>query len=51
MCNLVGFELCSDSPTFVVCKSVTVFLEQSIDSGYAAIPRVFEILQGEASIL
>eukprot|EP00958_Prasinococcus_capsulatus_P015980 scaffold1754_cov355-Prasinococcus_capsulatus_cf.AAC.2 len=49
--DLEILELRAHAPAFVVCQRVPVFLEKGVDPRNAAIPRVFQILQGEAAIL
>ena len=49
--QLVLFEVHSDSPTFVVDQSMPIFLEQCVDSWNTSIPTVFEIFEGDSSVL
>lgn len=44
---LVLFEICPDSPAFVICQCVSVLLEKCVDTGDSSVPRVFQILKGE----
>lgn len=41
--NLVLLKICSDSPPFVICKGVPIFLKQSIDTRNSTIPRVLKV--------
>lgn len=41
--NLILLEICPYPPSFIICKGVSVLLEQSIDSRYPAIPRILPI--------
>ena len=44
--DLVGLELGPHAPALVVGQGVPVLLEQGVDPGDAAIPRILEVLQG-----
>ena len=48
---LVDLELGPGSETLVEAKGAAILLEQSVDSGQAAVPAILEILQGESSVL
>lgn len=45
------FPLDTVSPSLVVRESMTILLEQRVDTRDTAIPRVFEILERETSVL
>ena len=49
--QLITLEFCSDSPTLVISKSMTVFLEKCIYTRDTAVPTVFQIFQRQSSIL
>ncbi len=42
---LVLFEICPDSPAFVIGQCVSVLLEKCVDTGDSSVPRVLQILQ------
>jgi hypothetical protein len=39
------------SPSFVVSQGMSIFLEESVDSGNSPIPTVFEVLKSETPVL
>ena len=49
--NLVSLELGSDSPALVVGESVAILLEQGVDSGNSAIPRILQIFERDSPVL
>ena len=49
--HLVLFEVCPDPPAFIVGERVPVLLEERVDAGDAAVPRVLQVLQCEAAVL
>lgn len=46
---LVLFEICPDSPAFVVGQCMSVFLEKCVDSGDSSVPGVLQIFQSQSS--
>lgn len=40
---LILFEVCPDSPAFVIGQCVSVFLEKRVDTGNSSVPRIFQI--------
>lgn len=46
---LILFEICPDSPAFVISQCVSVLLEKCIDPGDSPVPGVFQILEGQSS--
>lgn len=46
--NLVLLEIRPDSPALVVGQSVPVLLEEGVDAWDASVPRVLQVLQGQA---
>lgn len=46
---LILFEICPDSPAFVIGQCVSVLLEKCIDPGDSSVPGVFQILEGQSS--
>lgn len=40
---LILFEICPDSPAFIIGQCVSVFLEKCVDTGDSSVPRVFQI--------
>ena len=49
--HLILFEVSSNSPSFIISQSVTIFLKQGINTRNPSIPRVFKILKSETTIL
>mmetsp|Transcript_10676 Transcript_10676/g.30496 ORF Transcript_10676/g.30496 Transcript_10676/m.30496 type:complete len:593 (+) Transcript_10676:6123-7901(+) len=49
--DLILLHLSADAPAAIVRKGVTVLAEQRVDSRNTTIPRIFQIFQGEASVL
>ena len=49
--DLVHLELGAHAPALVVRQGVPVLLEEGVDARDAAVPRVLEVLQGEAAVL
>lgn len=49
--ELMLFPLDSVSPSLVVSERVTILLEERIDTRDTTVPRVFEIFEGESSVL
>mmetsp|Transcript_42357 Transcript_42357/g.95840 ORF Transcript_42357/g.95840 Transcript_42357/m.95840 type:complete len:278 (-) Transcript_42357:3555-4388(-) len=47
----VLFKLGAHPPPFVVGQRVPVLLEERVDAGDAAVPRVLQVLEGEAPVL
>lgn len=45
---LILFEICPDSPAFIIGQCVSVFLEKCVDTGDSSVPRVFQIFQGQS---
>ena len=48
---LVLFEVSSNPPSHIVSQSVSILLEQSVNSRNTTIPRVFQIFQRQTSVL
>ena len=46
---LVLFEICSDSPSLVICKCMSVLLKKCVDTWNSTIPRVLQIFKGQTS--
>ena len=44
---LILFEICSNSPTLDIGKSVSVLLKQGVDTRDSTVPRVLQIFQGQ----
>mmetsp|Transcript_6537 Transcript_6537/g.26220 ORF Transcript_6537/g.26220 Transcript_6537/m.26220 type:complete len:208 (+) Transcript_6537:3427-4050(+) len=49
--EIVLFESQSHAPTLIVRERVSILLEQGVDARNTAIPRVFQVLQCETTIL
>ena len=49
--ELVEFELGPGAEPLIEAQSAAILLEQGIDAGQAAVPAVFQILQGESPVL
>merc|ERR1719318_1929485 len=49
--HLVSLKLCPHSPSLVICKGVSVLLEQGVDPGDAPVPAVLQVLQCEPPVL
>ena len=49
--NLILFEILPHSPAFIICKSQSIFLEQSIDARNTTVPAILEVIQGQPVIL
>lgn len=47
--HLVLLEVCSDSPALVISQSVSVLLEECVDTWNTSVPGVLEILQCQTS--
>lgn len=45
--NLVLFKISPYPPSFVICKGVTILLEQSIYSRYPTVPRILQTKSAE----
>ena len=50
-CDVELRELRANTPAFVVREGVPVLLEERVDAGNAAVPRVLEVLQSQAPVL
>lgn len=48
LCYLILFEICPDSPAFVIGQSVPVLLEKRVDAGDSSVPGVLQILQSQS---
>lgn len=40
---LILFEICPDSPAFIIGQCVSVFLEKGVDTGDSSVPWVFQV--------
>ena len=48
---LVLFEVCANSPPFIISQRLFVLLEKSVDAGNSSVPAVFQVLQCEPAVL
>ena len=49
--HLILLEILSDAPSLVIGESQSVFLEQSVNSRYTTVPRIFKIVEREPAVL
>uniref|UniRef100_A0A914NAB8 Candidate secreted effector n=1 Tax=Meloidogyne incognita TaxID=6306 RepID=A0A914NAB8_MELIC len=49
--NLISLKFCSNSPSFVISKCISIFLEECIDSRNSSIPTIIQIFQSKTAIL
>jgi len=49
--HLILLEVLSHSPALVIRKCQTILLEQGVDARYTTIPRVFQVVQRQSTVL